>query len=62
MSKEEYLQHVSCLLKQEQIEPHLQLQILDTVRELLTFYSVEFVRELLPTFFHQQRYKIISTS
>lgn len=51
MTNEEYLTQVEKILIQEEIEDHLQNQILETVRELLDHYSVEFVRDLLPTLF-----------
>ncbi|WP_171004983.1 hypothetical protein [Enterococcus hulanensis] len=51
MTKEEYLKQVNALLEKENVKPHLKLQIVDTVIELLEYYSVEFVRELLPSLF-----------
>lgn len=51
MTKKEYLTQVKDLLKKEEIKPSLQLQIMETVTELLNYYSVEFVRELLPSLF-----------
>ena len=51
LKNQEYLNQVAELLKRENIEPHLQRQILGTVNELLKHYSVSFVRELLPTLF-----------
>ncbi|MGG5368441.1 hypothetical protein [Enterococcus sp. AZ196] len=51
MTKKEYLTHVKDLLEKEKIKPSLQLQIMETVTELLDYYSVDFVRELLPSLF-----------
>ncbi|WP_429958097.1 hypothetical protein [Enterococcus sp. AZ196] len=51
MTKKEYLTHVKDLLEREKIKPFLQLQIMETVAELLDYYSVDFVRELLPSLF-----------
>lgn len=51
MAKEDYLHQVTLLLEKEGIELSMQLQILETVDELLDYYSVEFVQTLLPTFF-----------
>lgn len=51
LTKKEYLTHVKDLLEKEKIKPSLQLQIMETVTELLDYYSVEFVRELLPSLF-----------
>ncbi|MDT2640851.1 hypothetical protein P7D31_12100 [Enterococcus dongliensis] len=51
LEKEKYIEAVGQLLIQENIEPHLTLQILETVRELLDYYSVDFVSDFLPTLF-----------
>lgn len=51
MTREDYLHHVSLLLGNEGIELQLQLKILETIDELLGYYSVEFVQDLLPTLF-----------
>ncbi|MFQ7233457.1 MAG: hypothetical protein ACLRPU_01185 [Enterococcus hulanensis] len=51
MTKEEYLEQVETILMKENVKPHLKAQILETVIELLEYYSVDFVRELLPSLF-----------
>lgn len=51
MIKEEYIDHVAKILKKEGLTSSLQLQILETVTELMDYYSVEFVQDLLPTLF-----------
>lgn len=51
MTNEEYLDQIQKILEQEKITKRLQQQILETVRELLDYYSIEFVRELLPSLF-----------
>ncbi len=51
MTKNDYVDHVRSLLEKENIEPRLKMQILETVTELLEYYSVDFVLELLPTLF-----------
>ncbi|MGM0110141.1 hypothetical protein IGI52_000437 [Enterococcus sp. DIV0187] len=53
MTNEEYIIHITKVLSKENIEPHLQVQILETITELLEYYSVDFVRELLPTLFNR---------
>ncbi|MBO0455067.1 hypothetical protein [Candidatus Enterococcus murrayae] len=51
MTKEEYLNQIVGILRQEKIEYALQQQIIETVTELLEQYNVEFVSELLPSLF-----------
>ena len=51
MAKEDYLHQIMLLLKKEGIRLSLQVQILETVDELLDYYTVEFVQTLLPTLF-----------
>lgn len=51
LTNEEYLNQVDKILKQEKIEAHLKLQILETVTELLKHYSVDFVSGLLTSLF-----------
>ncbi|MGL9861233.1 hypothetical protein IGJ68_002118 [Enterococcus sp. DIV0564] len=51
MTNEEYLNQVGKILKQEKIDTHLKLQILETVTELLEHYSVDFVSGLLTSLF-----------
>lgn len=51
MEKEKYLEDIGLLLEQENIEPYLQQQIIETVRELLDYYSAEFVSDFLSTLF-----------
>lgn len=51
MTKEEYMKEVKGILEKENVKPHLRVQILETVIELLDYYSVESVRELLPSLF-----------
>lgn len=47
----EYLRQVSVVLKRENVEFQLQLEILETIDELLDHYSIDFVKELLPSLF-----------
>lgn len=49
MTKEEMIVFFMKFLHQENIEPHLQKEILNNVAELLKYYSVEYVQELLPS-------------
>lgn len=49
VTEDEYLAHIAEILKQENVEPHVQRQLLDAVSELLKYYSLEYVRELLPS-------------
>lgn len=51
MTNEDYLKQVKSLLEKENVKPHLKIQILETVEELLKYYSVDFICELLPTLF-----------
>ncbi|MCB6916191.1 hypothetical protein LIZ91_06285 [Enterococcus avium] len=53
MTNEDYLKQVKILLDKENVKPHLKVQILETVIELLEHYSVDFVRELLPSLFRK---------
>jgi len=49
MTKEELMIFIMKSLHQENVEPHLQKEIISTVGELLNYYSVEYVQELLPS-------------
>lgn len=57
MTNEEYLNQVGKILKQEKIDTHLKLQILETVTELLEHYSVDFVSGLLTSLFKKWLFK-----
>ncbi|MDT2449884.1 hypothetical protein [Enterococcus avium] len=49
LTNEEYLNYVVQMLTTTGIEPHVKFQIIGTIEELLNYYSVEFVQDLLPT-------------
>lgn len=53
MTKEELMIFIMKSLHQENVEPHLQKEIISTVGELLNYYSVEYVQELLPSLLKQ---------
>lgn len=54
LTNEEYINKVAAVLRQEDVEYQMQLQILETVSELLEYYSIDFVKELLPSLFQYQ--------
>lgn len=54
MTNEEYLNHVAQMLTAKDIEPHIKFQIINTIEELLNYYSVEFVQDLLPTLLQEK--------
>lgn len=57
MTKEEYIQQIAVILKREKVELQLQFEILETIDELLDYYSVDFANEVLPSLFRDNKYK-----
>lgn len=51
LTKKEYVQQIAALLQREKVELQLQLEILETISELLDHYSIDFVKEVIPSLF-----------
>ncbi|HFE9852874.1 hypothetical protein [Enterococcus faecalis] len=49
MTNIEYLNYIAKKLTAEELEPYVKWQIIRTIEELLEYYSVEFIQELLPS-------------